>query len=557
MERLTHNQLSELISAFVDGEVNEQESRLVARILEDDPNARTLFEELRRDRELLGSLPRHDAPSSVFTDVQAHIERTALLDDLHEMSDVRTFRLFRRLVPIAVAASLTFAAIGGWWYMGTILSPSTGDAESRVALEAREDASVAVDRALGMDGAESGDVPDPGDTRTFEDKLAANAPLSVLQSHAFAVEPLRLQVVVNNDSSRAALAAILKAQLASADLADLSISKESTTRAANSSGESGQFRARPSSVSDLNGAASEGVAALAEPAPADQGFFIQGLPGANFIAVNEDQILIRAPAEQVAAIIDRLPEAPDRSATVALQAGTLMVEGRERSQQLFRVLAQQENPAKPHQTGQRPAAKPDSNGLQSSAPAAKSPSARSSRRSSQPMAVQSEHSRDQDRPEPPSSTPTPEQKFLNDLLRGVGIDPELLAGSARDDQEPGAARFDPASPVVEPDKVQEPGSMVSRQQSRLKQIEPTDKPEDAATFDEARMVRAMPARGRPADKFVTLVIEISSTGEAGSNRAAPGSGSPDGGTPNTRARVAPPTKEPQPPPAKPLSRSQS
>ena len=73
--------LGEQLSAYLDGELSEQEKALVERALREDAGARRLLDELRRMAANVESLPRHAAPDSILEDVRFQLERSELLGD--------------------------------------------------------------------------------------------------------------------------------------------------------------------------------------------------------------------------------------------------------------------------------------------------------------------------------------------------------------------------------------------------------------------------------------------------------------------------------------------
>jgi hypothetical protein len=106
--------LSELLSAYLDGELDESARAEVVAYLERDAGAVQLLNELRETRSMLQDLPRQSAPSGFAEDVVSAVERQALLGGDSDMSGQLSPR--RRWGPIRAAASvaLLVGAAGLW-----------------------------------------------------------------------------------------------------------------------------------------------------------------------------------------------------------------------------------------------------------------------------------------------------------------------------------------------------------------------------------------------------------------------------------------------------------
>ena len=62
MSDIDREQLGEWLSAYLDGELSEEQTTVVERLLREDASARQSLDALRRASELVPSLPRHAAP---------------------------------------------------------------------------------------------------------------------------------------------------------------------------------------------------------------------------------------------------------------------------------------------------------------------------------------------------------------------------------------------------------------------------------------------------------------------------------------------------------------
>ncbi|MCH7885381.1 MAG: hypothetical protein IIC01_09035, partial [Planctomycetes bacterium] len=115
MSNLSREQLGEWLSAYLDGELDEQQTRLVERTLREDETARRLLEELRQTVAAVSSLPRHAAPSSIHEQIQLHLERGELLGDLPSSTPRSMARGAPRLRRLSLAAMLALTIGGGVW----------------------------------------------------------------------------------------------------------------------------------------------------------------------------------------------------------------------------------------------------------------------------------------------------------------------------------------------------------------------------------------------------------------------------------------------------------
>lgn len=290
------HQTTELLSAYVDGEVDPRQKVAIERLLQRDPQARALLADLRRNREILAGLPRHEAPASILTDIQAFTERAALLDDddYHGIPDRRTLRVFRRLIPLAMAASLGFAALAGWYFYNNTL-PGLKNRSVTPWADGFDAATTTL--ALAAD-------------RPLEEKLAAGLPTELVQAHPFEAEPVRLAITVENESQKQAVLARLDADMFSNSIADIT---------------------EPDSPAVRNQAA------------APQSFYVRGRAGVNHAAGAPTQRLLRAPASQVAVILNDLQGATAETQKVELQAGPLQVVGQQNAVDLLNAVSG-ENP---------------------------------------------------------------------------------------------------------------------------------------------------------------------------------------------------------------------
>ena len=74
-----HTHIDELLTGFIDGELNPREETKVQRLISRDPDVARRLKRIERGRFLLNSLPRTDAPQEVIDNVRHLLERRSLL----------------------------------------------------------------------------------------------------------------------------------------------------------------------------------------------------------------------------------------------------------------------------------------------------------------------------------------------------------------------------------------------------------------------------------------------------------------------------------------------
>jgi len=99
------DQLIEMLSAFLDGELSPAQSKKLQRRLDEDPHARQLLKELRQVSAQIGNLPSVSAPPDLSGGVVQQLERDWLLDRediVAEMAGRKHLRWRRLLTAAAV-----------------------------------------------------------------------------------------------------------------------------------------------------------------------------------------------------------------------------------------------------------------------------------------------------------------------------------------------------------------------------------------------------------------------------------------------------------------------
>ncbi len=117
MSTVNPDQLEELLSAYLDGELDPSQTKHVERLLRESAGAQRALDELRMTSESVRALPRHAAPASILEEVRSHLERAVLLDSDSMNRPGRVAVRGRWFVRgLSMAAALAIVATGAWWY---------------------------------------------------------------------------------------------------------------------------------------------------------------------------------------------------------------------------------------------------------------------------------------------------------------------------------------------------------------------------------------------------------------------------------------------------------
>jgi len=152
-----HNEMGELLSAYLDDELTPEERARVEARIATDADARALLSELRAAADAVRALPHDAAPPEILDAVSTRLERDALLagDD----QDVTLARHRRSPVraTLAVAAMLA-VVVGGGLYVSWQLSQDSREQPTLARNDSRNSNQTALemsnevtDRGLGMD----------------------------------------------------------------------------------------------------------------------------------------------------------------------------------------------------------------------------------------------------------------------------------------------------------------------------------------------------------------------------------------------------------------------
>ncbi len=409
MSKIDREQLGEWLSAYIDGELDADQRASVERLLREDEAAAQQLRELRRTVNLVSSLPRHTAPSSIAEDLRFHVERAELLDDLEQPGAAIGGRRAPLLAILSTAAVLA-AVVGGLWYMagdrrGTerksemlALAPerpveqAIGEAKdaSRIATKSRRGkrsvATRSAKRALALSDSDMRVSPAPAAARraaehstngliataSLEQKLVAGMDLSSVRTHPFNNEAVRLKITVRDEKERDRITKRMLARLARGGAVDLAV-------------------------------VTEGDRADAET---PRSFYYRGTSHLNFAEGNDNQILVRASRRRIDAVLDEVARAVQDGATVDLIAGPLTIRGLERTRMVLKGLGE---PAAA--TAESEAPRDDRSRVLSQ---------RRGGRKTPPTAQQ--HAADRD-------------GSLDDLADALGLDPQVFARATKSDSD--------------------------------------------------------------------------------------------------------------------------
>ena len=123
-------EIDELLSGYIDEELSQRQRTEVKRLIQHDDELSQRLNELKRQKQLLGSLPVASAPEGLLDDVKATLERQSILDNAsasrEESAGVRHL-MFRRVL---TAAAMFLVPIGILaWVVLNIVTPLDSDGD--------------------------------------------------------------------------------------------------------------------------------------------------------------------------------------------------------------------------------------------------------------------------------------------------------------------------------------------------------------------------------------------------------------------------------------------
>lgn len=102
MMNAKQKKICQQLSAYLDGQLGDEQARRVAEAVEHDPDIHAELKALESTRNLLRQLPRESAPESLLGAVLAQVERNRLLEAPAEAPQARPFRWVRHLATAAI-----------------------------------------------------------------------------------------------------------------------------------------------------------------------------------------------------------------------------------------------------------------------------------------------------------------------------------------------------------------------------------------------------------------------------------------------------------------------
>ncbi len=305
MAGANREQLGEWLSAYLDGELDAQQSHEIEQFLREDADAQQLLQELRLTVDAVSSLPRHAAPDSIVADIQSHVERSELIGDFdHPGPGAGTGR--SPLRALLSSAAVLVAVVGGWWYMtldqaptGDVVAPSMGREElaqrtdgevggrggARVASRTRSATKLIPERDMESAAPARHSFGDAAllASASFDQKLRAGLGSASVRSHRFKNETVRLRVTVEDAQQRDAVTKRVADYLSGAKIKDLAVA------------------AKPGAE-----------------------YFFHGVPKKNFVETEQRQFLVRTSRKRVDGLLGSLGPGTSR---VALTSGPVVIHG--------------------------------------------------------------------------------------------------------------------------------------------------------------------------------------------------------------------------------------
>jgi len=305
MTTMDQEKLEELLSAYLDGELDDQQVKWVERLVQENENARGLLNDLQQTVQLVSTLPRQSAPASIMDDLQLHLERDELLGEPVSFEpDVRKSRI--SIKPILSIAAMVIVVLSATLWMARDHTPFPQRPGGDVLALAESKESTRLDKDYS--GIENGKSRNRGQDARLTDghalstdrfasadintKLEVGTNIHAIQMHPFSNETLRLKIKAKNTKERNALSTRLVTHFSNRQLKDISK-----------------------------------VARYTKVKPSDGGFYYQGEPKINFTQPDQTQILVRIPVREIDRLLDEISQTEDIDDRVAVAAGPLIFRG--------------------------------------------------------------------------------------------------------------------------------------------------------------------------------------------------------------------------------------
>lgn len=144
-------EMDELLSAYIDDALTQRQQTELKRLLQHQPEIAEQLSRLRRQRELLCSLPIETAPPTLVDDVKTQLERRLILEQRQSRGLLNRASLLRRRITAAAAMLLLPIVLLGY-VVWRIVMPVADETTQRTTAQAllEEDAAIA---AVEQDGA--------------------------------------------------------------------------------------------------------------------------------------------------------------------------------------------------------------------------------------------------------------------------------------------------------------------------------------------------------------------------------------------------------------------
>jgi hypothetical protein len=124
--RATDESTEMLLTDYLEGRLDPARQKEIDAYLERHPRERQVIEQLRSQRDLLGELPKDQAPPEIYEAVSGQIERSVLLSSLSEIASEKTGAMRSRPARLALAA-VVLLSMGLGVVIYIIVSPPAGN----------------------------------------------------------------------------------------------------------------------------------------------------------------------------------------------------------------------------------------------------------------------------------------------------------------------------------------------------------------------------------------------------------------------------------------------
>lgn len=319
------DELSELLSAYLDDEVSASERRRVEAALASDPSAKARFDELRAARDATAGLPRRAAPPDLGEAIGVELERESLLAG--RAAAMLPNRGIRIILPILAAAALLMFAVLSL----DRFHKDGADSSTQVALRKPADGQPGAAQLLLAEAAEPA-MPMPSST-------SPPGPQRRRAIESDDVAALRERVSDSNDIPAERPPALVAQRLLAVTGIDQKLQAGVTPeqiREHRFDNESAQIRltcaddaARDAALSAITETLSAMNAAnLAETAPTEaKAAYLAGQPGVNFESPDERQVLVRIPRAELDRFLEQIRPTEQAGVAAELRLGRVVARG--------------------------------------------------------------------------------------------------------------------------------------------------------------------------------------------------------------------------------------